>query len=630
MVIVAIHNQQIITIDPSSQRHQRYQLDKLHEILSGKFLRLYETRETPEANRIFGIGWLKRRASAYHQLLIHIIIASLVMQIFATAMPLFSQVVIDKVLVHHNLSALYVLGAGMLILTIFEFVLTALRTQQQAHIACKIDLSLGQKIKAQLLRLPLHYFQSRSKGHILGLFKELDTVRHFITSSSATSLVDISFLIVFLPLMYFYSPALTVITVVTSIVMMTTSFLFNPEKTRRMDDHSKAIADCQNSLIENIAGIGSVKALAAEPVMQRRWENAYVRNVLTTMRNNNAQAISHASSNFVQRLSTLAILWIGASLVLENQLSVGQLIAFQMLSARVLHPIMRMSQLWHDLKQVKHSMDRLGDIMNFPLEENNAAGNRIVSPNAGDIEINNLYFSYPRVDTPALRYVSLSIPFGKKVALLGRSGSGKSTLVKLLTRMYNLEHGLIRYDGVDIRTIDLSVLRNRITLVPQDSELFNGTIAENISIHVPWVNMDKIVWAARCVGADEFINNLKSGYETLVGGNGLQLSGGQRQRIALARAILGEPDVLILDESTSALDYESEMHVLENIFKHFVNRTVVIITHRLHIIKKVDLIHMLVDGNLAESVTHKELMLKSVSYSNLFNADAENNLEEAA
>lgn len=616
--LVARSEFEFVAVDSVSGAVHRFQIDGFSDAFTGRILALKERRDMPEIHRVFGLSWLTRRANQMRGLLVQILVASLVMQIFATAMPLFSQVVIDKVLVHHNISALYVLGVGMGILTVFEFVLMLLRTQLQAHVASKVDLELGVRIKQKLLRLPMHYFQSRSSGHVLGLFKELDTVRQFITGPSATSLVDVTFLVVFLPLMLCYSPTLTGITVVTALAMMAVSFLMKPGLTRRMSEHSRAATECQSALVENLAGIGTIKALAAEPVMQRRWESAFALNVLATLRSANAQGASAAASTFIQRASTLGILWVGADLALQNRISVGQMIAFQMLSARVLHPMMRMSQLWQDLCQVQHSMSRLGDIMNAPGEETSGDRALILAPRPGSIEIADLRFAYPGSQTPVLRNLSVHIPFGQTVALVGRSGSGKSTLVKLLLRLHIAEQGRIRYGDVDIRNIDLSALRRRVALVPQDTELFNGTIAQNIAIHSPWASLERIAEVARAAVADVFIAELKEGYQTLVGSAGVQLSGGQRQRIALARALLHEPDVLILDEATSAIDYATELQIHDNLSRLLKGRTLIHITHRLRSIRHVDMVHVLAGGHLSESGTHAELMERGGSYRALY------------
>lgn len=617
-VLVARDDDGLVAIDPSARGPRRYRLEDLNDVFSGRFVRLREGRDMPEIHRMFGLSWLTHRASRFQGLLIQILVASLLMQVFATAMPLFSQIVIDKVLVHHNLSALYVLGVGMGLLTLFEFLLMLLRSQQQAHIASKLELELGLRIKRKLVGLPLQYFQGRTSGHVLGLFRELDAVRQFITGSSATSLVDVTFLVVFLPLMYFYSPVLTGITVLTALAMMGLSFILKPGLARRMADHSQAVTESQSRLVENMEGIGTIKALAAEPAMQRRWESAFALNVLTTRHASSAQGFSSAANTFIQRASTLGILWVGADLVLQNQLSVGQMIAFQMLSARVLHPMMRMSQLWQDLRQVEHSMSRLGDIMNAPGEE--MPGNRslVRVPQGGDLALSNVRFSYPGTGRPVLDGVTLSVPFGHAVALVGRSGSGKSTLVKLLIRLHDLEQGRIAYNHIDIRNIELAALRNRIALVPQDTKLFDGTIADNIAIHCPWISFERVVEAARHAVADEFIDALPDGYQTKVGSQGVQLSGGQRQRIALARAILDEPDVLILDEATSALDYATEVEVQDRLSRVMRGRTLIVITHRLEAVRHVDAIHMMVDGKVVESGTHAALMARRGPYCELF------------
>ncbi len=528
---------------------------------------------------------------------------------------------------HQNLSALVVLGTGMCILIVFEFLLTLLRNQHQTHIASKIDFELGVKVKQHLLRLPLHYFETRSKGSIVGLFRELESVRSFITGSSATSIVDLSFLIVFLPLMYFYSPLLTAVSIITAILMVITSVVLHPLSMRKNDDTAHSLSDCQNSLIENISGIKTIKSLSAERRMGSRWESAFASNVLATLQANNLTRLSSALSSLIQRASTLAILWIGATLAMKSEISVGQLIAFQMLSTRVLHPMMRMSQLWSDLKRVEMSMSRLADILNFPQESQHQNNKRVLNFPPGAIEISRLSFAYPGNNSNILNNISLSIPFGSKVGLIGKSGSGKSTLVKLMQRLHYSEHGRIRYGGIDVRSVDLPTLRNRMTLVHQDADLFKGSILENISIHAPWHSMEKIFEAARLAKADEFITDFKDGYATLIGDNGIQLSGGQRQRLALARAILDEPDVLILDEATSALDYKTEMEIFENLMNHFRERTVIVITHRLHLSKLLDSIHVLCDGTIQESGSHSELLVKRglyfALYSSEMNADSE-------
>jgi subfamily B ATP-binding cassette protein HlyB/CyaB len=606
---------------PKNQTTKRVSISESNLIFSGDFLSIGTSRRTPELHRPFGYRWLFGRANAFRKILRHIIFASLAIQIFATATPLFSQVIIDKVLMHQNLSALVVLGTGMCILIVFEFVLTLLRNQHQTHIASKIDLELGVKVKQHLLRLPLHYFETRSKGTIVGLFRELESVRSFITGSSATSIVDLSFLIVFLPLMYFYSPLLTAVSIITAFLMVITSVALHPLSMRKNDDTAHSLSDCQNSLIENISGIKTIKSLSAERRMGNRWESAFASNVLATLEANSVAKVSSALSSFIQRASTLAILWIGATLAMKSEISVGQLIAFQMLSTRVLHPMMRISQLWSDLKRVEISMSRLADILNFPQESQHQNSKRIMSFSPGAIEISKMSFAYPGSNSNILNNISLNIPFGSKVGLIGKSGSGKSTLVKLIQRLHYSEHGKIRYGGIDVRSIDLPTLRNRITLVHQDSDLFKGTILENISMHAPWHSAEKIIGAARLAKADEFIMDFKDGYATLIGDNGVQLSGGQRQRIALARAILDEPDVLILDEATSALDYKTEMDIFDNVMNHFRERTVVVITHRLHLSKLLDSIHIISDGFIQESGSHTELLLKRGQYFGLYNSE---------
>lgn len=618
IVLAARAQNEWVIVDPQSPQPRHLGDAELRAQISGRFAHVREARDMPEVHRAFGMSWLTRRAARLRGLVAQILLASLAMQIFAIAMPLFSQVVIDKVLVHHNPSALYVLGVGMGGLTVFEFVLMLMRTQQQAHIASKVELELGVRVKQKLMSLPLQYFHRRSSGHLLGLFKELDTVRQFITGPSATSMVDVTFLAVFLPLMVLYSPKLTGVTVLTALAMVGMSALLKPGMTRHMETQSRATTESQSRLVENLAGIGTIKALAAERVMQRRWESAFALNVLTTLQSANAQGLVAAASTFIQRLSMLGVLWAGADLVLKNEISVGQMIAFQMLSARVLHPMMRMSQLVQEMRQVGHAMARLSDIMNAPSEEAPSDRRLGCAPEVGALEVEKLCFSYSANSRPILRELTLRMSVGKSVAIVGKSGSGKSSLVKVLIGLFDAQRGCIRYNGVDIRNIDRAALRKRIALVPQDAELFFGTIAQNIAIHSPWVSLERIVEAARNAGADSFIEELDNGYQTVIGSGGQQLSGGQRQRLTLARALLGEPDVLILDEATSALDFATEALVLDKLCRLFRDRILIVVTHRLHAVRNFDAIHLLVGGALEESGTHAELVERPGPYRALY------------
>lgn len=588
-------------------------LQEVHEASRGSVFEITETGGTEEQNRRFGADWFGRRLVKFKSLLVKIVVASLMLQLFATATPLFSQVIIDKVLVRNNPSMLYVLGLGMLIVISFELILTILRSRQQSHIASKIDIELGTYIKRHMMRLPLGYFHHRSSGQVIGIFRELDTLRGFLTGPSATSIVDISFIFVFLPLMYNYSGRLTLITISTGLVMATVAILTKPLELRNTKEQSFATTEAQTRLIESVSNIETVKVLGAESIIRGRWESAFARLVLATKETSGMQGTVQAVNASIQRLSTLLVLWAGAELVIQGQLSAGQLIAFQMLSMRVLHPMQRMTHLWHELKKVEFSLERLGEIMNSATESEGATAIGSVLPK-GDIVLHNVSFRYGDQATQALRNLSLTFGEGKSTALIGNSGSGKSTLLKLLLKLQHQTIGVIKYGTTDLRSIDPTLLRKRVSMVAQDTQLFAMTIADNIAIRAPWASIEQVVAAAQCVGADLFIDNLKHGYHTVLGENGTALSGGQRQRIAIARAILDEPDVLILDEATSALDFQSEKLIYRNLFQLFESRKIIIITHRIQSIEHCDQIHVLAEGELLASGSHEMLMATCPTY----------------
>ena len=586
---------------------------QLRDACDGKIIEVVETGSTQEEHRRFGMGWLGRRMLKFKALLWKIALASLVLQLFATATPLFSQIIIDKVLVRNNPSMLYVLGLGMFIVIAFELVLTILRSRQQAHIASKIDIALGTHIKRHLMRLPLGYFQHRSSGQVIGIFRELDTVRSFITGPSATSIVDISFIVIFLPLMYSYSGRLTLITIVTGLLMATVAIIAKPWELRNAKEFSFATTEAQTRLIEGISTIETVKALGAENIIRGRWEAAFARLVLATKETSGTQGSLQAINASIQRLSTLAILWLGAELVIQGQMSAGQLIAYQMLSMRVLHPMLRLTHLWHEVKKVEFALGRLGEIMNAATESDVLTHVGDTLPQ-GDIVLKNVSFRYGDQRTQALRNLTLTFGAGKFSALVGSSGSGKSTLLKLLLKLQQQSIGSIQYGASDLRGIDPVLLRKRVSLVVQDTQLFTMSVAENIAIRAPWASMEEIVAAAQCVGAHEFIDNLQHGYRTVLGENGVAVSGGQRQRIAIARAILDQPDVLILDEATSALDFPSEKLIYRNLFQIFKGRKIIVITHRIRSVEHCDTIHVLDQGALVASGSHAALMASCDAY----------------
>ncbi|WP_338767583.1 peptidase domain-containing ABC transporter [Massilia sp. METH4] len=596
----------------------------------GHVMEVVETRWTPPDNRTFGVWWLLERLRPYSQLAWKIGVSALVLQLFATALPLFSQVIIDKVLSRSNPSMLYLLGTGIAITIVFELVLAIIRTKQQAFIASKLDIAIGVQIQRHLFQLPLIFFNKRSAGHVTGVFNELDTIRHFITGPGISSVIDLAFFVVFIPLMLMYSPTLTAITAVAAAFILLFAYAIKGLERSYMRASSDYNTRCHSQMLECIANMETLKTLAAENYAARKWEQSFTRLVIATMRNGSLQGTSMAVNGFLQRVCTLAILWFGAELVISGSMSAGQLIAFQMLSFRVMYPLQRLTHLWHEWKRVQHAVERLTDIMDSPPEKIDT-DDRITALPPGSISMQSVTFIYPGQHAPTLKNISLHFPDAAAVALIGRSGSGKSTLLKLLLRLYPQSGGLIEYGATDARLINPTLLRRRVSLVLQESHLMTGSVAENIAFKAPWATTEQIIEAATCVGAHEFIKDLPHGYSTLLGEGGINLSGGQRQRIALARAILDEPDVLILDEATSAIDVYGEQRIYANLTGKFRDRKLIVITHRLSSIVNFDLIHILHAGELVGSGTHRELLDTCPIYAQLHaSTTAERQLVELA
>jgi subfamily B ATP-binding cassette protein HlyB/CyaB len=534
------------------------------------------------------------------------------------ATPLFTQVIIDKVLMHKSTSTLHVLAAGMLIVIVFEAILSVLKTHLLAHTANRIDVALGARLFRHLLHIPLRYFELRRVGDTVARVRELENIRQFITGSSINVVLDLVFTVLFVVVMLFYSGVLTCVTLACIPLFVILSMIMRPMMRRRLEDKFDRGAESQSYLVETVTGVQTVKAMALEPIFYRRWEQQLARYVTASFRTSHLSGIAGALGQIIQKLSTLSILWVGAYLVMRGDLTVGQLIAFQMLSGRVTSPILRVVQLWQDFQQVGISVDRLGDLINTRAEPALNPGKMSLPAITGAVRFESVRFRYQADGPEILRKVSFAIAPGTTVGVVGRSGSGKSTLAKLIQRLYIPESGRILIDGIDLQQADPMWLRRQIGVVLQDNFLFNGSVRENIGIHLPGIGMPQIIEAAKLAGAHDFILELPEAYDTPVGERGTSLSGGQRQRVAIARALIANPRILIFDEATSALDYESERIIQENLGRICKGRTVFIIAHRLSTIRHADVILVLDRGQLAEQGVHNELISRPGIYHHLF------------
>jgi len=492
-----------------------------------------------------------------------------------------------------------------------------LRTYLFAHTTNRIDVELGARLFRHLISLPIAYFQVRRVGDSVARVRELENIRQFITGSALTSGLDLLFTFVFLAVMTYYSLTLTLVTVAAFPLYIGISAGLTPLFRRRLDEKFERGAENQAFLVESITGIETLKAMAVEPQMQRRWEEQLAGYVASSFRVVNLNNVASEAVQLINKVVTAATLFLGAKLVISGTLSVGELIAFNMLSGRVSTPVLRLAQIWQDFHQARLSVDRLGDVLNTMPEPTSSPARAALPPIRGRITFDHVSFRY-RPDMPeTLHDICFNVEPGQVVGIVGSSGSGKSTLTKLVQRLYVPERGRVLVDGVDLTMIDPAWLRRQIGVVLQENVLFNRTIRENIALAEPMMPMERVFAAASLAGAHEFILGLPEGYDTIVGERGASLSGGQRQRIAVARALVADPRILIFDEATSALDYESERAIQRNMKKIAAGRTVLIIAHRLSTVRAADRIITLEAGRIVEDGNHDQLIRSNGRYAKL-------------
>jgi len=557
----------------------------------------------------FDFSWFIPSLVKYRRLLGEVLAISLALQLFALISPLFFQVVMDKVLVHRGLTTLDVLVTGLVVVVVFESLLTGLRSYVFSHTTSRIDVELGARLFRHLVQLPLAYFQARRVGDSVARVRELENIRGFLTGNALTVVLDVVFSIVFIAVMLFYSVPLTLIVLVSLPLYFGLSLAVVPVLRRRLDVKFARGAENQAMLVETVTGIQTVKASALEPSFGRRWDNQLAAYVSASFKTQNLATWAHEGVNLIGKLINAATLWYGAHLVMDNQLTVGQFVAFNMFAQRVAQPIMRMAQLWTDFQQTGISMARLGDILNTRTEVPPSTAAQLPALK-GEVQLDSVVFRYRPEAAPVLHHVSLQVRPGEVIGIVGRSGSGKSTLTKLIQRLYIPEQGRLLVDGIDISLIDAAQLRRQVGVVLQENLLFNRSVRENIAIADPAAPLDLVMRAAQLAGAHDFISELTEGYDTVVGEQGAGLSGGQRQRIAIARALFTQPRILIFDEATSALDYESEAIVQRNMAAICKGRTVFIIAHRLTAVRQADRIVVMDKGRIVEMGNHDALVAR--------------------
>ena len=564
----------------------------------------------------FDIGWFIPQVVRYRKLIGEVLLITLCINLLGLAAPLFFQNVIDKVLVHNTLATLQVLSIGFVAVSVWEVVFGWLRTRLYSETSQKLDVELGAKLFRHLLGLPLAYFEARRVGDTVTRVRQLESIREFLTNASLSVLVDPAFTIVFLVAMWIYSPALFWIVALTIPAYACVSLFVTKPLRRRLNEKYERGAANNALLVESVSGMQTVKAAAVEPQWQERWERQLAGYSAANQRVINLGNSGSQAVQLISKLSLAAILYFGAEQVIAGAMTVGGLVAFNMFAQRVSGPVIRMAQLWQDFQQVRLSIERLGDVLNAPVEP--GMGSRVALPSLkGAIRFDGVKFRYALDGPWTLDDISIDIPPGATLGIAGSSGSGKSTLTKLLQRLYTPAAGRVLIDGVDIAQIDPAWLRRQIGVVLQENLLFNRTIRENIALANPAMPLENVMAAAQLSGAHDFILQLPQGYDTMIEERGVNLSGGQRQRIAIARALVTQPRILILDEATSALDAESEEIIQTNLKAMARGRTVLIIAHRLSAIRQCDRIVTLEKGRVVEIGTHDELLRAGGRYAGL-------------
>jgi subfamily B ATP-binding cassette protein HlyB/CyaB len=617
VVLAKVEGSRALVQDPVESGTRTVSREQFEPAWTGELLVVARRAAVLPHELKFGLAWFIPAVVKYRRLLGEVLLASCVLQLFALLTPLFIQVVIDKVLVHKGFTTLHVLATGMLALSMFEASLGGLRTYLLSHTTSRIDVSLGAQLFRHILALPLAYFEARRVGDTVARVRELEHIRQFLTSHAMAVVLDLFFTVVFLAVMWAYSPMLTLVVMASLPLYALLSIGITPAIRTRLQEKFHRGAETQAFLVETISGIQTVKAMAVEPPLLRKWEESLAAYVRAGFRATSLVAVAGATAGGINKMTTVAVLWVGASRVIGGDLSIGQLIAFNMLSAQVTGPLLRLVSLWQEFQQVGVSVERLGDILDTRREPSHNPNRTTLPHVAGHVVFDDVTFRY-RPDGPeVLRKVSFRVAPGTVVGLVGRSGSGKSTIAKLIQRLYVPERGRILVDEVDLAQVDPSWLRRQIGVVLQENVLFNRSVRENIALADPGLAMDRVIHSAKLAGAHEFIMELPDGYDTVVGEHGCSLSGGQRQRIAIARALAIDPRILVFDEATSALDYESEAVIQGHLARICEGRTVFLIAHRLSTVRSVHRIYVLDKGEIVEEGSHEELLRISGCYARL-------------
>jgi len=584
------------------------------------FARRFRIEKLTDKVEKFGFGWFLPVVLKYKSFLVQVLLVSLLLQGFGLLTPFFTQTIIDRVLTHRSVSTMDVLLAGMILVALFNQGMVALRTYLFVHTTNKIDVTLSAHLFRKVTELPVKYFDKWQVGDVVSRMGELETIRGFLTGQSLTVVLDVIFAVVYLTVMFLYSSTLSYIVWATIPLYIILNAVIAPIYKKRINERFLLASEQQSFTIEAVTGVRTVKTMGVEQTFVERYEEVLSRYLKSALSVLNLANAAGCIGMFLNMAFNLAILWIGAYQVMEHRITVGELIAFQMLAGQVIAPVLRLVNMWQYFQQIRVSMARLGDIMDEKSEPAFNPNRTTLPALKGEVIFDKVNFRYKADGKNVLTDISVRIAPGAHVGIVGRSGSGKSTLTKLVQRLYVPESGRVLVDGVDIAQVETAWLRRQIGIVLQENFLFAGTIKENIAIAMPNIGDEAIEKAAKLAGVDDFVKDLPQGYDTFVGERGSLLSGGQRQRVAIARALLLDPKILIFDEATSALDTESEQKILQNMAEIAKGRTTITIAHRLSTVRGCNAILAMDHGRIVEAGSHDQLMAHKGYYYHLYMA----------
>ncbi len=610
----------VVLIDPmaGSYQFQFYTREQLEASWDGQAVLIKKTFSMTDERQPFSLSWFVPEMFKQKKIFRDIALATMTLNILSLAYPIYMQLVLDRVVYHRSTSTLLVLSVGLLGIYVLDGLLSYLKRYMLLYATNKIDLNLARVVYGHLLRLPIDFFDNTPAGVLLKHISQKDRIRQFMTGKLFMSVLDASILIVLLPLLFFYSWILTCVVLAVSLCIAIIMGVAMKSFRSRLKHHYEAESARNSHLVESLQGIHTIKSLALEPYRFNNWENLTSRSVSTAFRVEKLSALLASSTTFLQHLSSLLVIWVGATLAFDNEITLGTIVAFNILCSRVTQPLVQIVSLLHEYQEIGLSVFMLGEVMNRP-EERPVSTRGLVSPINGSVGVERVTFRYAPGAPPALADLSVNFPAGSVIGVVGRSGSGKSTLTRLIQGLYPIQEGRVTIDGLDLRDIDLAHLRRSIGVVLQENFLFRGTVRQNICATKPSATFEEVVYAARLAGADEFIQRLPQGYDSPIMEGGNNLSGGQRQRVAIARALITHPPILILDEATSALDAESEAIIQANLAGIAKGRTLIIVSHRLSMLTTAHSIVVLDKGLLVGNAPHMELLRTCPIYAELWN-----------